>query len=228
MISRKVARYAPYASSIYRELLYSIIQSKKNRVMPFIPNNETDSNEVKFFVRHDIDTKHCMKNMSLLLDIDKSSGVQSGVYLLSDGKNYSLSEHRSVIQSYREAGFEIGLHTVCYIEDNYLKAFERETKEFADNLGFRPRSFTVHGLGEYKLDVRIHFAEEIMGRLDEFGYTFTDCNLNMRAYDYVIEDCHWNESRKSRFIYDDFTRTPPFFKKGNNYLILTHPCYWIK
>jgi hypothetical protein len=137
-----------------------------------------------------------------------------------------LRDWREAAQTARQQGFEVGLHTVCYVHDDYLRAFRQETEKFSDETGFAPRTFTVHGLGQHRLETRLRFYEEIAARLADFGYSFSDCHHTLRTYDYVIEDCHWDGARQARFIYEDFATPPDWFWKGRHYLLLTHPCYW--
>jgi hypothetical protein len=141
-----------------------------------------------------------------------------------DDEEYLLREYRELIRFYKDSGFEIGLHTCCYTKDDILTEFKRETDKFTEETGFPPKSFSVHGLGDYRQEARMKFYQEIPNRLEEFGYNFGD-TPQLRSYDYVIQDCHFDQNRNF-FIYDDFFRPPLFFHKGATFLILTHPCYW--
>lgn len=196
------------------------------QLAPFSSTPVVAADQINLFVRHDIDTATCMHNMAILLDIDRKFNFQSGVYFRVDDEEYSLSDHKDEIQTILADGFEVGLHSVCYIEDNYMEAFRRETEKFTREAGFRPKSFTVHGLGQFRLDVRLKFYDEIADRLDEFGYEFSDCCSKLRSYDYVIEDCHWDETKKARYIKSDFFRLSTILDYGKHFLILTHPSYW--
>ena len=152
--------------------------------------------------------------------------LPAGVYFRADGIEYSLNDYRDAIERYRQAGLEIGLHTVCYTQIDYMSEFGRETDAFERALGFRPTSFTVHGLGEFCLDRRLQFYEEIANSLQSYGYAFTDCHPKWRTYDYVAEDCHWSAERNTRYLLDDFIDLPllPKVGKARNFLVLTHPC----
>ena len=218
--------FAPYPTTLYATLLSRCQVSKRIQFHPFTEQSIKDGSEVHLFVRHDIDTETCIQKMDLLLDIDQNLGIPAGVYFRVDDQEYRVSDYRNVIQSLRSLGLEIGLHTLCYLEDDYFSAFRRETGKFYDELGFKPRSFTVHGLGPHRLEVRLRFCEEIALRLDEFGYEFCDCHSLWRRYNYVIEDCHRDVGKEALYIYDDFNEPPSFLGSGENLLILTHPCYW--
>ncbi len=215
---------APYDISLYRNLLEGALESPEVQATPFLANTRADA--VNLYIRHDIDFKQCMDRMPLLVDIDKGLGVRSGVYFRADDSEYALPEHRELIQEYHRAGFEVGLHTVCYLDDDYMATFARETEKFTAEVGLRPRSFTVHGLGRHRLDVRVRFGREILGRLEEFGYKHCDLHYSVRAYDYIIQDCHLKNEERPFHILEDFLKLPPFFRKGRNYLILTHPTHW--
>lgn len=226
---REVFQFAPFPLRIYRDIVNFISEKKKINCAQFSSNScSPPSNKINIFVRHDIDTKDCMRNLPLILEIDKAQKVPAGIYFRVDDSEYSLADYKETITSYVDDGFEIGLHTLCYLKDDYLSEFQLETEKFSDELGLRPKSFTVHGLGNFRLDVRLRFCEEIAERRNKFGYEFTDCHHKFVSYDYVIEDCHWDDLRQARYIYDDFIQVPSFFKKGRNYLILTHPSYWHK
>jgi hypothetical protein len=225
MRSLAPARYAPYPASLYRDFLRRTLSDRQIALAPFT-HAPAAGGTATLFVRHDIDTADCMRGMRTLLDVDRELGVVAGVYLMADAKAYRLADHRDEIAACRAAGFEVGLHTACYIHDDYFSALEAETRAFADALGFRPRSFTVHGLGEHRMDVRLRFYREVLHRLGEFGYEFTDCCPELRSYAHVLHDCHWDPEKQARFLYNELTGRRFPFERGKSYLLLTHPCYW--
>lgn len=225
-INRKIFCKAPYSLRLYKQLLFNL-KSLNSVSIKLFSATHREKKKVNFFFRHDIDTIQCLNSCYAMLDIEIDFSVSAPCYVRTDEKDYSLDQACGLILKYKEMGVEFGLHTACYTHDNYLKAFEEETEKFAGAFGFRPKTFTVHGLGQYRADVRARFCSEISNRLYEFGYEFTDCCANLRTYTYVIEDCHWNEKDQCRFIYDDFVSLPKGIKPGMNVLVLTHPCYWV-
>lgn len=226
-ISRSFLQYSPYPVKVYSNFCNMINEDRSFFYFQNFISQIVKSNKINIFSRHDIDTCECLKNLPLLVDIDLCNKISSPCYLRVDEEEYTLSEASKIVDRYIDAGIEFGLHTVCYTEDDYLKAFENETFKFEKAFGFRPKTFTVHGLGQYRLDVRNRFYSDISTRLHDFGYDFSDCCPNLRTYHYVIEDCHWSEKEQCRFIYDDFIKLPENIKPGMNVLILTHPCYWV-
>jgi hypothetical protein len=220
-----VAGRAPYSAKVYRDFLSAAQRDPQLRIPAFLERPEADRRAM-LFIRHDIDTAACIRGMRLLIDIDRELGISPGIYLMADTSEYRLADHRSEIEACRAAGFEVGLHTVCYTHDDYFEALRTETKVFADALGFWPRSFTIHGLGEHRLDIRLRFCNEILRRLDEFGFVFTDCSPELRVYDHVFHDCHRDPTGGSRVIYDELTGRRFPFANGKSYVLLTHPCYW--
>jgi hypothetical protein len=222
--TRGVFQYIPYPLDIYDQLLRRLKTTDGNEILPFLSYRSSRGEVNNFFVRHDIDTKDCIKNLPSTLAIDENLNVQSGVYLRADDEEYCLSEYRTMIQRNRSLGFEIGLHSLCYLKDDYLGEFRKETEKFREEMGFQPRSFTVHGLGTFRLDVRNKFYREIAVSFRKFGYETGDIP-QLRAYEYVVQDCHL-DSENRRFLYDDVLNWPPLLLRGSHYLILTHPCYW--
>jgi len=220
----KPAVDAPYAVSLYRDFLMRALGTGPIKVLGY--RDSPSTGRASLFVRHDIDTADCGRKMRLLLDIDREAGVSPGVYFRADEEAYRLAELRNRIEPYRSDGFEIGLHTVCYVHDDYLRAFEMETRVFRDAFGFSPTSFTVHGLGTHRHDVRMRFCDDVCERLEDFGYGFSDCCPKLRSYDYVIHDCHFDAKRDVRFVYDDFAGRDFPYAPGMSYVVLTHPCYW--
>jgi hypothetical protein len=222
--SLSAARYAPYPARLYRDFLARALHDRALEVAPFV-EAPAGRGLATLYVRHDIDTAACARGMGLLLGIDRELGVRSGVYLLADAPDYRLSDLREEIAAWRAAGFEVGLHTACYTHDDCFAAFAAETRAFTNALGFAPRSFTVHGLGQHRLDARMKFYREIPARLTEFGYAYTDIP-GVRGYDHVFEDCHWDGARQSRYVRDDLAGRRYPYARGGRYLLLTHPCYW--
>jgi hypothetical protein len=215
---------APYPVGLYRRFLQGAIKHRSVQLAAFCA--AADSQAASLFVRHDIDTADCMKNLDLLLEVDMELQVEAGVFLRADQEAYTLVDHRDRIERYRRAGFELGLHTSCYAHDDFLGALGEETRVFANALGFAPSSLTVHGLGSYRQDVRERFYERICDSLEEFGFMFADCCPQLRIYDYVFHDSHLDTQRNERFILNDLARGDFPFVVGRSYLLLTHPCYW--
>ena len=222
---RERCGYAPYNLELYTKLMEQLQNHPDINLLSF-NDNHTQNDKVNVYLRHDIDTIDCMRNMPQLLDINLVHGIEVGVYFRVDDDEYRLQEHRDVVKAYKEKGIEMGLHTVFWERDDFMEAFKEETEKFEGEAGFRPLSFTVHGSGNYRKDVKEKFYSQIERRWGEFGYECTDCHPQFRRYHYVIEDCHWDEEIQQRFIYRDFEKLPDFLEKGKIYLILTHPCYW--
>lgn len=223
--SREAEMNAPYPASIYENILLKLKANKEIKLLPF-NQKPSKSGPINLYLRHDIDTLKCVKNMPMMLDINLKTEMMAAVYFRVDDDEYRLKDLKDVALEYKARGFEMGLHTVCWAEDDYMGQFAMETEKFADELGFRPKSFTVHGAGALRQEERQQFYIEIDKRWDEFDYERTDCHPRFRRYHYVIEDCHLSNPDQNRFIYKDFIEVPTFFQRGKNYIILTHPCYW--
>lgn len=223
---RQPHAYAPYDAALYAALLRQIRAATDLELAAFSSRRRPGGVKPRLYLRHDVDMAACVENLPLLLDVDLAEGIAPPVYIRTDGTDYPPEAVADAVAHYRAKGVEFGLHSSCYTEDDYIGAFRREIGRFAECFGFRPASFTVHGLGSFRVEIRDRFAEEIVDRLPEFGLKFTDCNTRLRQYDYVITDCHLEPETRRRYIYDDVVTLPRFFEPGRDYLVLTHPCYW--
>lgn len=216
--------FAPFDISIYDNLL-SEIKSKYN-VLEY-PTTFQYIQNINFLFRHDIDTLKCIESFEYLLEIDKKHHVKSGVYFRVDNDEYNLGDYKHKVLKYKELGFEIGLHTVCYVEDDYKKRFFEELDEFESALGFKASSFTVHGLGEYKLGNRNLFYDDVAQvGLDKYHMSFSDCCRKYMVYDKYIIDCNFDEKSQSRYINDDWFDLTNRLNNEHTILVMTHPCYW--
>jgi hypothetical protein len=220
------ALYAPYPVNLYRQICSQAARIPEIQLVSFSETANPAPGTRQIFVRHDIDTAKCVTNLPLLLSIDREMSVSAGIYFRVDDQEYRFSECRELIEEARQAGFHVGLHTTCYLKDDYMDAFRGETEKFEREAGFSPASFNAHGLGAYRLEVRLNFYDEVALRMGEFGYEFSDCCPALRAYDYVAQDCYWDEERQARYLQNDFFHPKDYFSRGSRFLILTHPCYW--
>jgi len=222
--NRKIYHYAPYPLEIYKQCLESLKSLPSHQFAPFLKYEGIDKATDWIFVRHDIDTQQCMRNLPEIIKIDERLRIESGIYLRIDDEEYSVRDHREMFLQYKEHGFEIGLHSLCYLKENYSQEFQRETDKFKNYMGFQPRSFSVHGVGSFRLETRMKFYQEVIHWLHQMGYETGDIPT-LRSYVHTIHDCHLdNENR--RFLYDDFLYFPNLSLRGSRYLIMTHPCYW--
>lgn len=224
MAARRPGLYAPYSVDLFRNFLAQVQARRGSRFLPFSSAPETAPNAARWYLRYDIDTADCAKKMHLLLDASHDAGLPAAAFFLLHGNPYDLASLRPEVEKWRARGVEIGLHTCCYAEDDFLARFREETRLFTEALGFAPRSFTVHGMGKERYDVRVKFYETIATRYAEFGYTSCDVPA-IRNYDHVFTDCHSGEGGK-RCIYDDLVNLPDFISRGRTYTALLHPCYW--
>jgi hypothetical protein len=216
---------APYPLSIYRDLCRRVAAGRVVNP-PFAIPARPRPRELRVFLRHDVDTALCTTRLRAIADANLETGTRAGIFFRVDDEEYRMRDHRALAAELYGEGFEVGLHTACYVDDDYLGRLRREAEKFANEVGFAPSTFTVHGLGLFRWEVRQRFYEEIADCLAKFGFAFSDCHPSLRAYDYVIEDCHRDTTTGARFIYEDFERLPLFLRPAHDYLVLTHPCYW--
>lgn len=225
-VKRERLSFAPYQISIYQNLLKGL-SSEEKYVVCNLENfsKKRRQDKVNILLRHDIDTSDCIRKMSLLLEEDLNYHFIPSVYLRVDGEAYSLHDWKALIEEYSQKGVPFGLHSTCYVYQNYIETFKEETKKFIDETGMIPKSFTLHGLGEQGIKNRMEFISKVKKIAKMNGYLMTDCSNDYISYDFVMHDSHWNGLNQKRYILDEFANIP-LFPKGKHYLILTHPCYW--
>lgn len=223
--NRAIAMFAPYSFDVYGSILKRV-NRQKLPIVSFMNGGSSDDRS-RIFLRHDVDTAACACNLDALLQVEADFSLPSATFIRVDCDEYAPESLRGVVAKRRAPGIEFGLHTVCYLDDDPFAAFRCELDRFADAFGFRARTFTVHGLGTFREDVRQVFSEGIVGRMQEFGIVASDCSTRLRRYDMVFQDCDIDPQSKRRIMYDDMARLswlPP--RGGRSYLVLTHPCYW--
>jgi len=65
---------------------------------------------------------------------------------------------------------------------NYRRQFKLDTEKFADEAGFRPTAFTIHGMGDKRLSIRKAFLIVRVKNYEKYGFTFSDCNKKFGAF----------------------------------------------
>jgi hypothetical protein len=218
--------FAPYPLSIYQRLLKNLSMDDQYVICNLEDySDRAKENRVHILIRHDIDTLDCLRKMEFLLEEDLKHGFRPAVYLRVDEEAYSLREWKGLIGEYHSRGVPFGLHSVCYVHRNYLDIFQKETQAFIRETGIVPKSFTLHGLGDYGIENRSQFIKQAKQIVEDHGYDITDCSTDFISYEYVIHDSHWDAANQKRYALEEFIHLPKCLK-GKAYLILTHPCYW--
>jgi hypothetical protein len=221
---RKPAAHAPYSLGLYR----SIVQRAKRQGLAITQFDARPAvaRESRIFFRHDIDFVECVNGAAVMLDINLQENIPGSVFLRVDGENYRPEDASELVNFYKAKGVLFGLHTSCYTDADYLTVLEREREIFLRTYGFEARAFTVHGLGELHLDRRLAFRAYASAHLSELGFDYSDCSADLRPYHRVFQDCDVDPANGKRAIYSDMETLPPLLRRGHNYLVLTHPCYW--
>lgn len=221
---REVAVHAPYPVDLYR----SIVRQAKRQGLPI--GRFTDPQPVdlvtRIFFRHDIDYAACVSGAATLLDVNREEGVPVAVFLRMDGEEYHPEEAIEMVQAYKSDDITFGLHTSCYTHEDYLSALALERETFLRTYGFEARTFTVHGLGQLHLKRRLEFTSYATAHLATLGFEYSDCTADLRPYHLVFQDCDLDPVDGRRAIYSEMETLPPLLRRGHNYLVLTHPCYW--
>lgn len=233
---RKVYQKAPYSLDVYAQLLESICGSHGDQLCDFDNLNEGKcKSKREWYVRHDLDESDCLSRAAEIIKLDLKYGVRPGVFLRAQSDAYSLEDARTLMAEFSDEGVVFGLHSECYLSDDWLSRLREEVEIYQKTLNTSPFAINAHGYGEYRLNIRQKFYRGITPELlSQLGIKLNDCGTGNRRYQYVIEDCHRpfanpshsKNSLYNRYILNDFKILPPlgFVSQG---LILAHPCYWI-
>ena len=222
-------RYEPYHLDIYEALIKKLKSEKKYNFLRLkdYPEN-IDKKKINVILRHDIDRALCVRNIEKFLKIEEKENVRSSSYILVDQVHYDPSDCISLINKYNPLGFEFGLHSACYMHSDFMERFNWEVKEFSRIFKIRPESFTQHGMGKKYFADRTAFNQEVAYAKKINDIKVTDCAAHDLQYSFKITDARMDEKERKRYIGEYFTSFPQIpFAKGDVFLILTHPCYWI-
>ncbi|WP_123661384.1 hypothetical protein [Pusillimonas sp. NJUB218] len=222
---RRVVSCAPYSLSLY----HSVIKQVKRQGLPIERLDVSDAvgKTSRVFFRHDIDYAGCVTGAAAMLELNLNENIPIAVFLRVDGEAYAPEDAAALVETYRAKGVLFGLHTSCYVYEDYLGALERERLAFLKAYGFEPKTFTVHGLGELHLARRLAFTSYAAKNLKALGFDYSDCTADLRPYHRVFQDCDRDPLTGERAVFSDMTKLPPLLRRGCNYLILTHPTYWV-
>ncbi len=190
-------------------------------------DSRSDDYRASVFFRHDIDYLGCVRNGPYLMQFHEEFGVPLAIFVRADGEEYKLSDARELVKEAQCRGISVGLHTSCYVHEDFLTVLNSERQDFGFEYGFLPTTFTIHGGSAPQYQGRrrqlVNHAE---GNLGELGFCFTDCSPAYRSYTYVFQDCDRSEVSGERSLFSDFIAPPVFFPGGSNFLFLAHPSYW--
>jgi len=223
--SRKTYLEAPYGSDVYRRRLISTGRRLGVHFASFDAPAALPRFRGRVFVRHDIDFQGCVENAPILLDIDVSLQIPSSSFIRVDGIDYRPETCVDIVRDYKREGLQFGLHSSCYVANDYMTCLQNEIETFADVFRFRPKWITVHGMGSVRLQERRQFVQELGEALPIFGITVTDCVTSCRRYSREIQDCHVLNGL--RYMKRDFDPDYFRFRRGDDTLVLTHPSYWV-
>jgi hypothetical protein len=217
---------APYPIRLYENLLEQLVRLPGLRVGGFEQPQSRAHRPPLAIIRHDIDTRECLARASLLLDVNRQLGMESAVFVRTDGAEYAPGEARMLVRYCASAGIAVGLHSSCYLAGDVMGTFWQERTRFTQEFGFRPSLLTMHGSGAHRLRERRRFVATVAADQSRYGLRFTDASPGLRRYAHVFEDCHQERRSKARVLRSDFTDPARFVRGWGVYLVLTHPCYW--
>lgn len=179
---------------------------------------------VSLVVRHDVDTLACVRQATLLAEVEESLGVRSDWFVRVDEYHYNCDEARPLVDRLRDAGHGVGLHVAPYLAEAPLDSLLQARTKFAERFGFEPATWTVHGFaaGDRLRARRRAFEDAIEQRPELLCQT----DLSSRLYQRACGDAHFALDRsRTYFCQSDFDNLLAA-RAGEAVVLLTHPCYW--
>lgn len=214
----------PYQGDIYGALLERL-SSVENITFSTISDLGITNSRPIVVLRHDLDFTDCVKNLDILTEIEIQHNLRSSIMVRVDCEDYLPEIAKDKIKKHKDKGFDIGLHSTAYTQENPAEALTAELKTFYDVFGFHPTSYNFHGGFDSHLPTRIEMGLAYKEILAQHAYLKTSDSVS-GYYEYRLQDCHIRSGSKCIFV--DFVSPPTAQIENSRHpiLVLTHPCYW--
>ncbi len=168
-------------------------------------------------LRHDHDGGKKLP-LSLLCDIEEAAGFRSSIHILVDGLDYDPLPLVPFWKDLSKRGFDIGLHSQCWMRENYEEAFFDDLAKFELLLGFKPKTMSLHGAWP-RSDIDMRRREEFLGNLNKY-LRDTDIAGYNNTFSWVLEDS--SIGGEVQPLTWEFSGGADFIFRGGVGLILTH------
>lgn len=223
-----VLAVAPYSQHLYRALLVYVQQSHKINFCKAVDlhrSHNIDKSLVNLVLRHDLDSDPL--NVRTFTSVEESLGLTSSIYVRVDDEAYNIELCRDLLVELYNKGFEIGIHTVAYREENWQAALLADIETFRNVLGFSPQSVNTHGYSSDELIWRRRsvFLNNICENKDiSSQIVLTDHNYTS-VYNYGYGDANFACNRSIVYLKNDILRISEL-PTGSNVYFMTHSDYW--
>jgi hypothetical protein len=223
-----VLAVAPYSQYLYQALLVYMQQSGKVhfcKALDVHRNNGISKSSVNVVLRHDLDSDPL--NVKILTNIEEGLGISSSIYVRVDDETYHIESCRDILIELQDKGFEIGIHTVAYREENWKIALLADIDKFRRVLGFTPYSVNTHGYSsdELILKRRSIFLNSMCEDKDISSQLVLTDHNGTGVYNYGYGDANFARNRSVIYLKNDILRTPQL-QPGSNAYFMTHSDYW--
>jgi hypothetical protein len=223
-----VLAVAPYSKYLYQALLVYMQQSGNItfcKAVELHRNNGINKSSVNVVLRHDLDSDPL--NVQTLTNIEEGLGISSSIYVRVDDETYHIESCRDMLIELHDKGFEIGIHTIAYREENWKVALLADIDKFSELLGFTPCSVNTHGYSSDELiwKRRSTFLNSMCEDKDiSSQIVLTDHNCT-DVYNYGYGDANFARNRSVVYLKNDILRAPQL-QPGSNAYFMTHSDYW--
>lgn len=220
---------APHPFSLYEKLLVQLKSSyggyARFILMPEHGQGMAPDSDVRIILRHDLDTDVCLRQSLKIAAIEERYNVRSSWYVRVDEYQYSISDGNEIVAELVRRGQHVGLHAAPYIYTDPLKALREAIVTFEERFGFRPPTFTVHGILSTPIIKKRRAA--FLQQLSQSQGGFPFCDSVRHTYDLAMGDAHFTGRGNTYLARNEWQRILNA-RRGQSILILNHPCYWGK
>lgn len=199
-----------FTYSSYSRLLHSFIAAGYKPTVKWVKKLEKST----VFIRHDVDIlpEFCLP----LANIEEKTGFISSWFFLEQNSMYSLGDSftKSVINTLREKGHEIGLHFDAKnisSQEQMVSAIDASIERWMELLGFKPNIFSFHRPAKF-------------GLLPD-NYSFKWHEKLACTYDgvFFLGTKYFSDSNRKQL---DESKIYTVLESGNPIQLLLHPLWW--
>jgi hypothetical protein len=230
---RTTLEFAPYPLSRLETLLQTVKSQRHEELLNFSDKSAALGKRA-WYIRLDLDTSACVENAPFVIETVLKYGVRPGVFLRTTAEDYEISAAKLLFDRYEPEGVLFGLHSECYLDDDWRARLDLEVAAYLQVIGAAPSAINAHGHGAVRRKVRAAFYASLTSDfLEQYGSPLNDCGTGDRSYGLIVQDCHFDErflretEKKRRFLLSDFRDPPPTGVRAA-ILILVHPTYWMR
>lgn len=214
----------PHPLKLYRQLLKDLQNNQQcifRSMIDHVRKVPADPQRVNVVLRHDLDAGDPGVALALCR-VESELGLRSSVHILVDGTSYDPARLAPLARTLHSEGFDVGLHTQAWKQEDYEVVFRHELRRFEELFKFPPQTFSQHGAWP-RTDLEMAWRHQFTHRTPELIKETPIIGYN-NTFDWVSEDS--NIAGKPVPVLEKFFQLSERCYLGGTALILTHDNHW--